>query len=144
MSHTNTLSSSLFFEIFLYFNIKNQCLNAGFRRQNSVCCVCAFSLKALILRMVHFLLITLELTWYQTFILGASLVTQTVKNLPAMQETWVQSLGQEDPPEKRMAISAPVFLPGEFHGQRSLVGYSQQGHKQLDTTERLSISNSQK
>ena len=33
----------------------------------------------------------------------ASLVTQTVKNLPAMQETHVQSLGQEDPLEKRMA-----------------------------------------
>ena len=35
--------------------------------------------------------------------LGASLVAQTVKNLPAMQETWVQSLGQEDPLEKEMA-----------------------------------------
>ena len=34
---------------------------------------------------------------------GASLVAQLVKNLPAMQETWVQSLGQEDPLEKEMA-----------------------------------------
>ena len=33
-------------------------------------------------------------------ILGAFLVAQMVKNLPAMQETWVQSLGQEDPPGK--------------------------------------------
>ena len=33
----------------------------------------------------------------------ASLVTQTVKNLPAMQESWVQFLGQEDPLEKGMA-----------------------------------------
>ena len=32
----------------------------------------------------------------------------------------------------------PVFLPGEFHGQRSLVGYSPWGRKELDTTERLS------
>ena len=48
-----------------------------------------------------------------------------VKNPHAVQETQLRSLGQEDPPEKRMAISAPVFLPGEFHGQRSLVGYSQ-------------------
>ena len=31
----------------------------------------------------------------------------------------------------------PVFLPGEFHGQRSLTGYSPWGHKELDTTERL-------
>jgi len=46
-----------------------------------------------------------------------------VKNLPAMQETQVQSLGQEDPLEKGMATT-PVFLPGKFQGQRSLVGYS--------------------
>ena len=37
-----------------------------------------------------------------------------VKNLPAMQETQVQSLGQEDPLEKEMTTH-PVFLPGEFH-----------------------------
>ena len=43
----------------------------------------------------------------------------------SMRETWVQSLGQEDPLEKEMAAQhTPVFLPGEFHGQRSLVGYS--------------------
>ena len=50
-------------------------------------------------------------------------MAQTIKNLPAMQETWVQSLGQEDLLEKRIQNS-PVFLPGEFHGHRSLVGYS--------------------
>ena len=33
---------------------------------------------------------------------GASLVAQTIKHLPAMQETWIQSLGQEDPLEKKM------------------------------------------
>ena len=33
---------------------------------------------------------------------------------------------------------SPVFLPGKFHGQRSLVGYSPRGHKESDTTERLS------
>ena len=38
-----------------------------------------------------------------------SLVAQTVKNLPAMQETWVQSLGQEDPLEKRMAIHSSIL-----------------------------------
>ena len=46
-----------------------------------------------------------------------------VKNLPAVQETLVQFLGQKDPLEKRMQ-PIPVFLPGEFHKQRSLAGYS--------------------
>ena len=55
------------------------------------------------------------------------------KRLPAMQETWVRSLGWEDPLEKQMA----VFLPGESHGQRSLVGYSPRGLKELDMTEQL-------
>ena len=40
---------------------------------------------------------------------GASLVAQTVKNSPAMQETWVQSLGQEDPLEKRMATHSSIL-----------------------------------
>ena len=41
---------------------------------------------------------------FTSITLGASLVPQIVKNLPAMQETWVQSLGWEDPLEKGMAI----------------------------------------
>ena len=48
-----------------------------------------------------------------------SLVAPSVKNLPTVEETWVQSMGREDPLEKGMATT-PVFLPGEFHGQRSL------------------------
>jgi len=53
-----------------------------------------------------------------------------------MQVTWVLSLGQDDPMEKEMAaLSYPVVLSGEFHGQRSLAGYSPWGHKELDTTE---------
>ena len=40
---------------------------------------------------------------------GASLVAQMVKNLPAMQETWVQSLGQEDPLEKGKAIHSSIL-----------------------------------
>ena len=47
-----------------------------------------------------------------------------VKNLPAMQDTWIQSLGWEDPLEKEMATHSSI-LPGKSHGQRSLVGYSQ-------------------
>ena len=59
-----------------------------------------------------------------------------VKHLPAMWETWVQSLGWEDPLEKEMATHSST-LAGEFHGQRSLVGYNPWGSKESDTTERL-------
>ena len=46
-----------------------------------------------------------------------------VKNLPAMQETMVPSLGWKDPLEKGMATFCGI-VAREFHGQRSLVGYS--------------------
>ena len=46
-----------------------------------------------------------------------------VKNLPVIQKASVRSLDREDPLEKEMA-TPPVFLPGEFHGQRSLTGDS--------------------
>ena len=46
-------------------------------------------------------------------------MTQTVKKLPAVQETQVQFLGWEDPLEKRMATHSSI-LDGEFHGQRRL------------------------
>ena len=42
----------------------------------------------------------------------ASLVAQTVKNLPAMWETWVLSLSWEDPLEKRMAMLSSIHTPG--------------------------------
>ena len=58
------------------------------------------------------------------------------KKLPAMQETGVRSLGQEDS-LKRMAT--PVFLPGEFHGQRSLAGYNPWCCKESDMTEQLTV-----
>ena len=63
-----------------------------------------------------------------------------VKNCLPIQETqemWILSLDQEDPLEKEMATTL-AFLPGKFHGQRSLEGYSPWGHKELDTTEQLS------
>ena len=59
----------------------------------------------------------------------ASLVAQLVKNLPAVQETWVRSLGWEDPLEKGK-LPTSVLWPGEFHAL-----YSLWGHKELDTTE---------
>ena len=65
----------------------------------------------------------------------APLVAQLVEKLPAMQETWVRSLGWEDPLEKGKATPPPVFWPGEFHGL-----YSPWGRKELDMTELLSLS----
>ena len=59
----------------------------------------------------------------------AFLIAQSVKNLPAMQETWVQFLGWDDIPWRRKWQSTPVFLPGKSHGQRSLAGYSPWAHK---------------
>ena len=52
-----------------------------------------------------------------------SLVAQPIKNLLAVQETWVQSLGREDPLGKEMATQSGI-LPEKFHGQRRLVSYS--------------------
>ena len=63
-----------------------------------------------------------------------SLVAQLVKNLPVMQETWVWSLGWEDPLKKGKATT-PVFWPREFHEL-----YSPWGHKGSDMTERLAFS----
>ena len=63
-----------------------------------------------------------------------SLVTQTVKNLPAMWVTrfnpWVRKI-----PWRREWLLIQVFLPGEVHGQRFLAGYSPWGCKESDTTE---------
>ena len=71
--------------------------------------------------------------------LGASLVAQMVKRLPAMWETWVRSLGREDSLEGKWQPSS-VFLPRKSLGQRSLAGYSWQGLRESDTTEQLHFS----
>ena len=57
-----------------------------------------------------------------------------VKNLPVMQEPWVQTLGQEDPLEKRMAIHSSI-LTWRILWTEELVGYDPWGHKELDVTE---------
>ena len=62
----------------------------------------------------------------------ASQSAQTVQNLPAMQKTQVQPLGWEVPLEKEMQPTL-VFLPEDFHGLRTLVGYSPWGYKELMT-----------
>ena len=61
----------------------------------------------------------------------ASLMAQLVMNLPAISETWTQSLGWEDPLEKGKAPT-PVFWPGEFHEL-----YSPWDCKESDSNERL-------
>ena len=70
---------------------------------------------------------------------GASQVAQWVKKPPANAGNEGDEgliTGQEDLLEEGMA-TPPVFLPGEFHGQRSLVDCSPWGCKELDMTERL-------
>ena len=64
-------------------------------------------------------------------------MAQTVKNLPAMQETQVQP---QKIPWRREWLPTPVFLSGEFHGLRSLAGFNPWGHRELDTTEGLTLS----
>ena len=59
----------------------------------------------------------------------SSLVPQMVKRLPAMWETRVQSLGQEDPLEKRMATHSSI-LPWRIPWTEEPVGYSPRGRKE--------------
>ena len=65
-----------------------------------------------------------------------SLVAQAVKRLSTMRETWVWSLGWEDPLEKEMSTHSKT-IAWKIHGQRSLVGYSPWGREDLDMTEQL-------
>ena len=64
--------------------------------------------------------------------MGASLVAQRVKRLPAMQETWVRSLGQEDPLEKEMATLSSALawkIPRtEKPGRLQSMGLQRVGH----------------
>ena len=66
---------------------------------------------------------------YFFFLIGAFLMAQVVKNPPAMQETWVGKIW------RKAGLSIPVFLPGESHEQRSLMGCSPWSHKESDQTE---------
>ena len=72
---------------------------------------------------------------------GASPITEWVKNLPSMQKTqemWVWSLAWEVP-RKRKWQPTPVFLPEKSQGQRSLVDYNPKGCKELAMTEHNTI-----
>ena len=60
--------------------------------------------------------------------------SSVVKNLPAVQEAQVQSLGGKIPWRRKWQVT-PVFLPGKSHGKRNVLGYSSGGHKESNTTE---------
>ena len=68
----------------------------------------------------------------------ASLVAQLVKNLPAMQETQVRAVGQEDPLEKGMATHSST-LAWSIPRTEDLAGYSPRDRKELDTTVQLTF-----
>ena len=69
-------------------------------------------------------------------VIWASLVAQTVKKLPAMQETWVQSFSWEDPLGKGTATHASV-LAWRIPWTEDPAGYSPSGHNESDRTEQL-------
>ena len=71
--------------------------------------------------------------------MGLQRVAQLVKNPPAMQETWVQFLGWEDPLEKGKATHSSI-LAWTIPWTEELVGYSPYGRKESDMTEQLSLS----
>ena len=68
--------------------------------------------------------------------LGASLVVQRLKRLPAMWETWVLSLGREDPLEKEMATYSSI-LAWRIPWMEEIGRLQSMGRKELNTTERL-------
>ena len=67
-------------------------------------------------------------------------MAQTVKNPPAVWETWVQSLGWEDPPGGEHGNPLQYSCLENPHGQRSLEGYSLWVRKESDRTQRLSTA----
>ena len=90
-----------------------------------------------------------HLCWFQflpvmskilcTFVLSASLVAQMAKDPPAVWETWVWPLGWEDPLEKGTVTHSSILACG-VPWTGSLAGYSLWGHRESDTTRRLSLS----
>ena len=97
------------------------------------------SLNVIISRSIHVVANGKALFFFVANILlyGASLVAQTlVRNLLHCRgpgfNLWVRKI-----PWRKEQLLTPVFLPGESHGQRSLMGYSPCGHKEPDKTEQL-------
>ena len=98
------------------------------------------------------IVLMLQLSCFRTLVVRRELVKwakesgSDVKSLPAMWETWVWSLGLEDPLEKWVSSHSSTLawgiplLPREFHGQRSLMVYTPCGQEESDTTEQLTSS----
>ena len=121
------------------------------QKQHSAPCIFLFSFPVAVLAYVFGFILdnkTLEeVCWaiqMRLYYYRASLGFQLVENLPAMQETLIWSLGGEESLEKEMATPTPVFLPGECHGQRRLVGYHPWGCKESDMTEWLAHTHTHK
>ena len=70
------------------------------------------------------------------FVFWASLLAQIARHLPAMWETWVRSLGREDPLEKEMATHSNI-LAQRIPWMEELSGLQSMGRKESDTTEQL-------
>ena len=110
------------FDVFIILNISSQISPTLFNKGKRLRIF--FILKLLTSEVVE--LITFRFSLYKAYH-GASVVAQMVKNLPAMQETWVQSLGQEDPLEKGMATHSDIHAwrvpwteePGGLQSMRS-------------------------
>ena len=77
------------------------------------------------------------MSWYE--INGASQLVLVIKNLPANAGDIrdMGSIPSWESPCRRKWHPTPVFLPGESHGQRSMEGYSPQGHKESDMAEAI-------
>ena len=98
----------------------------------------AFTIWTFVRKELSLLLYTLSRFVIALLPRGLPCVARTVMNLSAMWKTWAQSLGWEDPLEKEMEPT-PVFLPGESHGQRSLVELQSIGSQKSDTVEHLTL-----
>ena len=83
---------------------------------------------------VSFFIMPYDFLWLWT-----SLVAQMVKNLPVIQEGPKFNLLVRKIAWRREWLPTPVFLPGEFHGQRSLTRYSTWDCKELDVTKWLTL-----
>ena len=83
---------------------------------------------------LHF--ISIITVWY----IGSSQVSLVVKNPPASASRWKRHRFNpwiRKMPWRRVQQPTPVFLPGESHGQKSLVDYSRWGRREMDTTEQV-------
>ena len=83
--------------------------------------------------MIYSLFLYISSYNFNIFMFRTTLVAQTVKNLPAMQETWVRSLGWDDPLEKEMAIHSSI-LDWKIPWTEEPGGLQSMGPQESDTT----------